>query len=133
MTQIISLPEGEFRGNLFDGEICGQGKIYTKDRELVYEGGFENNHMDGLGISYNLEKNQNQDDEKFNLEFGWEKFEGIFKKSEKNGIGSLYFGNGDEFVGEFENDKANGLGVYICQDGGKVIGEWKDNKIERKF
>lgn len=31
-TQVISLPEGEYKGNFFEGEICGQGKIFTRDK-----------------------------------------------------------------------------------------------------
>ena len=31
-TQVISFAEGEYRGNFFDGEICGQGKIFSRKK-----------------------------------------------------------------------------------------------------
>lgn len=63
----------------------------------------------------------------------WTQYEGIFKKSQKEGVGKLTLSNGDFFLGEFEGDQANGLGVYYFKDGGKVVGIWKENKLEQQL
>lgn len=56
------------------------------------------------------------------LEKSWKKYEGTFKESKKEGIGCLYFENGDNFLGEFANDQVNGLGIFNMKEGDKILG-----------
>ena len=44
-----------------------------------------------------------------------------------DGIGILYYNNGDKYYGEFENDDLNGFGIKIAKNGGRYQGhKWKD-------
>lgn len=45
------------------------------------------------------------------------KYEGTFKNNKKDGIGYLYFNNGEMFLGEFYGNEANGYGVYYKKNG----------------
>lgn len=72
-------------------------------------------------------------EKEMDLENFWERYEGTFKESKKDGIGCLHLKNGEIFLGEFFNDKANGLGVYYKEQEDKIVGMWKDNDLIQKF
>lgn len=101
---------------------------------MIYQGGFKDGEFDGYGIIVNTEKHHREGSPNYrNLgdqENCWEKYEGTFKESEKNGVGYIHFNNGDLFVGEFKDDKANGLGVYTSAEH-KVFGIWEDDHYRR--
>ena len=44
------------------------------------------------------------------------------------GLGSLFFLNGEKYVGEWKDGVMNGQGTYTYPDGGKYVGEYKDGK-----
>lgn len=44
-----------YEGDIIDGVLVGQGTIYDKNRQIVYQGGFFKNQFDGLGILNNYE------------------------------------------------------------------------------
>jgi len=49
-----------------------------------------------------------------------------------NGVGSLFYFNGEVFFGNFINGKKEGLGEYHYKDGTIYIGPWKNDKKNGK-
>lgn len=97
---------------------------------MIYEGGFESNLFDGLGILNNSCKpsqvlTEEEMIQRVDLRDNhWVKYEGTFKSGKKEGVGHLFFGNGLEFLGEFQDDGVHGVGVFTRKDGSKVCGVW---------
>ena len=42
----------------------------------------------------------------------------------KNGIGILYYFNGDSYLGNFMNDYYNDYGIFTWNNGNKYAGNW---------
>lgn len=76
---------GEYRGDIIDGELCGEGTLIDSQQKLVYKGGFENSLFDGLGLHFNSNKPQvYKNDEELLVDLSldqdlWLKYEGTFK------------------------------------------------------
>lgn len=60
------------------------------------------------------------------------RYEGMFRNSQRYGLGYLRFKDGSFFLGEFLGDKANGIGVFVNKDGQHFSGFWKDNVYMEK-
>ena len=127
---LIETENGYFKGNITNEGLNGLGIIYNKEKKIIYEGGFLNNEFDGHGTIYNNLGSLNKirvDFRDFNfIDNNWIKFDGMFCKSLKSGIGYLYFKNGDVFLGEFKDDKIHGFGVFRFDDE-KILGIWENN------
>ena len=56
----------------------------------------------------------------------WVKYEGQFKEDLKNGLGVLYFSNGESFSGVFRDDLPEGVGNFKSIDGSQIKGVWSN-------
>lgn len=45
------------------------------------------------------------------------RYEGPFKKDNKEGFGILFLSNGERYEGQFSEDFINGQGVFFTMDG----------------
>lgn len=73
----ISVTLGQFK----DDELNGEGKIY-EDQQLLYEGGFADDDLCGVGIQYFPNSTKIQ-------------YKGEFKRGQYNGTGTLYDEDGN--------------------------------------
>ena len=110
--------EGEFK----EGKIHGEGIIYDKNHNIIYDGHFVDNEKEG-------------DNEKQILEDGGY-YLGQFKKGKYNGKGVIYDEN-DEIIydGDFVNDKKEGFGIlYTVYEGKECYykGQFKNDKYNGK-
>ena len=82
-----------YRGYFHDGYLTGYVKIFQQiTGKLVFEGQFVNNHIEGYGISFLFDENNNQ--------YGF--YQGLFHLSEWHGQGACQI-NHCKYVGEFDN------------------------------
>ena len=125
--------EGEWRDNLMDG----YGVLYDGHKNKIYEGHYSKGKMEGSGILYNTKRSpsfvstdhlQISKIFDFNSE-NWIKFEGVFKENKWEGIGKLYFANGDMYYGEVREGMLHGNGC-LYTEGGQVISQvWENNRL----
>jgi len=105
-----------FVGNVNNGFVQGQGKLYNDKEQLVYEGTFEKNKYEGDGILYYPEtgvirytggfhENLFSGDGILNTQSGTRNYEGQFWEGYMEGEGILYDKSGKEiFTGTFHNN-----------------------------
>ena len=55
-------------------------------------------------------------------------YNGQVENGEPNGLGVIYYPNGNMYIGEWKDGKRNGRGTYTFREGSKYEGEWKDGK-----
>ena len=105
---------GECRGF----KAHGYGRIFTKDKILLYEGKFENDLQVDFGVYY--------------YEYGKKKYEADWKNNKANGIGIEYYENGALcYRGMMINNKRNGYGTLYDQNGKVFIqGEFRNGSPE---
>jgi hypothetical protein len=49
-------PDGSsYMGNWVDDRMTGKGMLQSKLGEVIYDGNFKENHMDGQGVYYNTD------------------------------------------------------------------------------
>jgi antitoxin component YwqK of YwqJK toxin-antitoxin module/photosystem II stability/assembly factor-like uncharacterized protein len=121
----------EYEGNWKLGEKCGNGRLYSDDVKLIYEGMFEHSMRNGKGKSYidnKLEYNGNWKNDKKDgtgisyYQNGIKAYEGLWKNNEKSGYGKMYDENGNLcYEGSFASDMPDGEGEF-----------YKDNKLQYK-
>ena len=126
------------KGEIYVGPIKnelpdGEGKLYNKNGELIYEGYFVKGIQEGKGRK--ITKN--------------EYYNGNFIEGKMYGKGEIYFKNGNmKYIGEFVNDKKEGIGKYFFSDrefffienkkkfylekGDYYIGRWLNNTMNGK-
>ncbi len=101
------------------GKKEGQGKYtYKEGLNLTYEGGYENDLMNGKGILLF------RDGRKFTGEFVDDKMEG------KGGV--FVWTDGRKYEGEYFDDKKHGYGVFSWPDGRRYEGSWLYGKQHGK-
>ena len=126
----------KYEGNWKDDKMCGFGTLWIEDRRKGYEGEWEDNCFHGRGTMFNtdLKRVVDFDGTDFTkLKGNWLKFEGLFEKGKKHGIGSLLLANGDVFVGNFINDVVHGKGSYTSKKGATFAGLWQINKLVERY
>ena len=69
----------------------------------------------------------------FNVGKYWSKFEGSFRKGNKDGPGTIFLTNGHLFNGNFKEDLANGKGAVFINGEMVLKGTWHDNILLTKF
>ena len=91
----------------------GKGKIFDKNNNIIYDGDFANNEIDGYG--------------KFNYIQGYY-YIGRWNKGQRNGPGKLYNNNGILiYDGEWVNDRWDGIGKEINPNGlSYYLGDFKN-------
>ena len=149
----------KYVGDIFDGEIHGQGVILTYSGDLLYEGGFERGLYSGKGklINYRnkagikhlnvkaeisrryltLSKSNYTGDLRGVRGFGsvnfeedgWVVYDGFFEAGKMNGQGRLEFLDGRVYEGSFEDGQASGYGLLSLGEK-KVVALWKKNIVE---
>ena len=61
-------------------------------------------------------------------EFG--NYFGELRNEKREGIGRMYYNNGDKYEGEWKDDKIEGKGIYIFKDYNRYEGDFKASKRE---
>ncbi len=89
------------------------GKIIWEDG-TNYSGSIENSKMEGKGV---LEVPNQY------------KYEGEFKKGEKEGLGKIIFENGTSYHGEWKFGKKEGFGAFVFPCGLEYLGNFKNDKM----
>jgi hypothetical protein len=125
-------------GEIRQGIPDGQGRGYTPDGDLIYEGGFKGGKYDGNGkyyvngeLIYDGDFSMNQYDGYGKLYArGYLVYEGQFKANNHHGKGKLYdtsFRHTLDYEGEFKNDQFDGHGTSWG-----YVGSWVNGKKEGK-
>lgn len=110
-TGKIDLSSGEYAGETDFGYFFGQGS-FSFDTGAFYDGGWENNKLEGLGeLKVPVEGT----------------YSGEFDDSLKSGNGKFTWDDGDVYDGEWKNDQMNGQGEYKTSDDVIYSGTFKDN------
>lgn len=124
---------GSYEGGISRGKLDGYGILSAVDLSILYEGEFEFNQFNGVGIIYN-NPNENITGWKFEgqLPDEWIRYEGLFLANKRQGFGDMYFKDESHYSGEFSNDKANGFGTFISKNAEKFSGIWKDGALEKR-
>ncbi len=143
----LTLPEGEYIGEIQDGMQHGRGILRypqteessKEQHELIrkkYDGEWKNGKFHGNGV---LEfwngtrfegqwENGKMHGKGLQLYFDGAKFEGDFVSGKRHGTGAWKDVNGDTYVGSYQNNKLNGQATY--QSGtneNTYVGEWEDD------
>jgi len=58
---------------------------------------------------------------------GESKFEGEWKDGKKEGVGRMWWNNGDRYIGDWKNDAKDGFGYMIWEHGDQYEGPWKQD------
>ena len=53
-------------------------------------------------------------------------------KDMKQGLGKLFFSNGEYYEGNFDGDVVNGRGLYHTMSGEGVGGVWQENHLVKR-
>ena len=114
------------------------GKVYSKDKKLIYNGSFLNEKYEyGLLIGKNGEsyfghfKDNKKDGEGTEYENGNIKYDGKFVDGKYEGEGKYIYENGEYYIGNFKNGMKNGFGKEFYKDGKiKYEGYFLNDKYE---
>ena len=118
----------EYVGDFANGLANGNGSSYSKTGQLLYQGGFINDHYDGQGRLYwngkvlkyqgDLKNGEYNGTGKFYSAGGKLLYEGLFLNGEYSGAGKEYYPNGSlKYEGLFANSAYNGNGKFYTPDG----------------
>lgn len=55
------------------------------------------------------------------------RFEGEWKENKKNGVGRIWWSNGDRYLGDWSNDSKDGYGYMMWENGDMYEGGWKSD------
>lgn len=58
---------------------------------------------------------------------GESKYEGEWQDSKKNGVGRIWWHNGDRYLGDWVNDAKDGYGFMIWENGDRYEGTWRQD------
>ena len=108
-----TFPNGDYYvGPLNNNLPNGQGKRFTPNGKIRYDGNFVNGCAQGQGKLY------------------WDNGEyyvGEWLNNARHGKGKMYYTNGKiKYNGNFANDKYDGYGQYVWENGECYIGEWSN-------
>lgn len=103
--------EGDFEKTKFEGK----GKVFDKNNQLIYEGGFREDEKHGFGIEY--------------LSNGV--YTGNFENGKKNGFGEFKWKDGSKYYGEWKEDKQHtsiATGQLYDKNGRLIVakGRWSE-------
>ncbi|CAD8078349.1 unnamed protein product [Paramecium sonneborni] len=122
-----------YYGVLENKKYQGQGKLFTKKNELLYEGFFNQGQYHEFGtLNYfntMVLENSFPYQDLTNIEKYAKWYEGSFQNGKKHGEGRLTLTNQEYFIGSFVYDVIDGYGSFITKDSKKIIGIWKNGKF----
>ena len=104
-----------YKGYFELNQFCDYGIYYNEDINNTYEGEWNYNQKNGIGIDKYLTNSE---------------YKGEFQKGNKEGIGSLFWSNGDKYEGEWKHNEMNGIGIYSYSNGSQYRGEFKNNMMD---
>ena len=104
-----------YKGYFELNQFCDYGIYYNEDINNTYEGEWNYNQKNGIGIDKYLTNSE---------------YKGAFQKGNKEGIGSLFWSNGDKYEGEWKHNEMNGIGIYSYSNGSQYRGEFKNNMMD---
>lgn len=55
------------------------------------------------------------------------RYEGEFKENKKEGVGRIWWSNGDRYLGDWKKDTKDGFGVMMWENGDRYDGNWKND------
>jgi len=55
------------------------------------------------------------------------RYEGEFKDNKKEGVGRIWWSNGDRYLGDWKHDTKDGFGVMMWENGDRYDGNWKND------
>jgi hypothetical protein len=102
-----------------------------------YQGEYNNNTKEGIGIYTWPNRSNYQGEWKNNLPHGYgiytycdnRQYEGEWKDGKMNGIGFFKWNDGKKYLGMYENDKRNGFGIFVWKIPFRVyVGFWKEGR-----
>jgi len=114
-----------YSGNWVSDMKNGTGRCYDKTGKMIYSGIFNNEKPS--------DKYPQKCDNIFKFECieypNMEKYLGETKNGKREGLGILFFENGDAWYGDWKEDKKNGKGINLFYGGGIKSGKWRDNTL----
>lgn len=93
--------------------LNGEGEYVNKVQNSGYKGFFIADKLNGKGESW----------------IGQQRTKGDFIDGKLEGIGNIYYENGDVFEGRFVNGIKNGKGIRTFARGGQLKGTWVNNEF----
>ena len=101
---LIFIYYGQFQNEKPHGKPHGIGKLYNLNKQLFYDGQFQNGKINGIG--------------KIFYQNGELKFEGQFQDGKHHGTGKEYYENGQlRFECQYQNGKLHGTGNQFNRNG----------------
>lgn len=129
-VEIVFEGIGKYVGGVRFGQLDGYGILYTADgSSILYEGEFEENQFNGVGIMFNEPAAAPEAVFAGELPTNWIRYEGLFLRNRRQGFGELFFKDGARYAGEFAEDRAAGFGKLVTREGTEHAGVWTDNKL----
>lgn len=52
ISEVPTIPEKDYDGDFFMGEMCGHGRLFNSQGRLIFEGKFKDSRPEGSGIEY---------------------------------------------------------------------------------
>ena len=113
-AQVFYSSKDTYRGELFGDKANGYGIYYFARQGCAYEGTWENNYKNGIGV-----------------ENWWydAAYEGEFRNGKKNGIGLYRWRDNSVYVGEWFNNNIHGFGIFNNSNKKKYKGEFFMNSL----
>lgn len=102
-----------FIGYFDKGKKGNYGKLFDKNKKLVYEGEYENEVRNGKGVYYYPEG---------------QRYEGDFVNGLREGNGTFYWEDGTYWEGPFQKNEMNGEGTY-CDGNDKWPVTYKEGEL----
>ena len=122
---------GEYMNNIPDGY-----GIYSRQGLKIEGNNWKKNYINNIGIAILDEEEIYEGEFRDSLKEGigtyrWEdgaSYMGYFKDNQINGYGFMNFANGNSYVGEFIQGYLSGWGKFIWEDGKTYVGNYTENK-----
>src|SRR3989338_1504223 len=103
-----------FEGKFVDGRICGLGKLVSPANHFEYEGEFDQNLFHGEGTLTSTI-------------IPGKRYTGQWQHGQRNGQGTMDWGNGSVYVGAWKNKLMHGVGKLTDNsDNSEYEGEYEN-------
>ena len=129
---INELDQTTFKGYYTENKPLGFGIYHSKNDDLLCQGEWINNKLNGIGVQLWNHSNFFYGEFKDNTKegIGTVRFEdgtiynGEFKNNNIEGVGMIYYEGKDYYEGEFKNGIIHGFGRFIWSNGKRYIGHY---------
>ena len=110
-TETDDLIMGIFNNN----NIHEYGIIERRSSNSIYEGQFQYNYFNGVGIESFKDSAT---------------YYGQFYKNKKHGIGTYIWSDDSQYQGQWKDGEMDGYGIFIDDKGRNYEGEWREGRME---